>query len=362
MPDPQTLLHVFPTFAVGGSQMRFAALANCFGGEFRHLVVAMDGRKDCSANLRHDLDICYPQIVLRQRDTLGNVWRFRQFLKSVKPDRLLTYNWGSIECAIANWPGLVAHVHTEDGFGPEEVDEQLMRRVLTRRYALSHSTVVLPSRALCRIASEIWKLDPASLRHIPNGIDCNRFGAHHVTPLGCAGLGPVIGTVAALRPEKNLGRLLQAFRRVRAAMPCRLLIAGDGPERVKLEHAALMLGIAEDVTFAGHIVETERVYKAMSLFALSSDTEQMPTAVLEAMAAGLPVVSTDVGDVAQMVAPENRPYLTPLDVPALAAAMLKLLSGTEATAIGAANRVVVRERYDQEKMFAAYKAVFSGSA
>jgi glycosyltransferase involved in cell wall biosynthesis len=256
----------------------------------------------------------------------------------------------------------VPHVHIEDGFGPEEARGQLRRRVLTRRYVLSRSTVVLPSRVLYGLASEVWKLDPKGLRYIPNGIDCDRFGAKRLAPYTWPGTSPIIGTVAALRPEKNLGRLLDTFRKVRKTMPCRLLIAGDGPERVKLEHRASMLGIAEDVNFAGQITETERIYRALSVFALSSDTEQMPTAVLEAMAAGLPVAATNVGDVPEMVAPENRPFVTPLDADALAQAILKLLSApAEAAAVGAANRRVVTERYDQAGMFEAYEAIFSGA-
>ena len=356
------LLHVFPTFAVGGSQMRFAALANRFGTKFRHLVVAMDGRTECRERLREGLDIGFPEISLRPRDTLGNVLRFRALLRNVRPSRLVTYNWGSIECAMANWPGLAPHVHIEDGFGPEEANGQLRRRVLTRRYVLSRSTVVLPSRVLFRLASEVWKLDPNGLRYIPNGIDCDRFGTKRLAPYAWQGTSPIIGTVAALRPEKNLMRLLEAFRKVRSAMPCRLLIAGDGPERVKLEHRASLLGIAEDVKFAGQIMETERIYGALAVFALSSDTEQMPTVVLEAMAAGLPVASTDVGDVREMVASENRPFVTSFDADDLAQAMLKLLSApNEAAAVGAANRTVVRERYDQARMFAAYEAIFSGT-
>ena len=188
MPNPPMLLHVFPTFVVGGSQMRFAALANRFGAKFRHVVVAMDGRTECRERLHEDLDIDFPEIPLRPRDTLGNVLRFRTLLRDLRPSRLVTYNWGSIECAMANWPGLAPHVHIEDGFGPEEAKDQLRRRVLTRRYVLSRSTVVLPSRMLYRLASEVWKLDPKGLRYIPNGIDCDSGprGLRHIRGLARA--------------------------------------------------------------------------------------------------------------------------------------------------------------------------------
>jgi glycosyltransferase involved in cell wall biosynthesis len=355
-----TLLHVFPTFAVGGSQMRFAALANRFGRQFKHVIVTMDGRADCRERLRPELDVSFPDIALRKQDTFGNLRRFRALLRALRPSRLLTYNWGSIECAMANWPGFTGHVHIEDGFGPEEADRQLPRRVLTRRYVLGRSTVVLPSRTLFKLATDVWKLSPKVLRYVPNGVDCERFGARDIPRLDWEGEGPIIGTVAALRPEKNLIRLLDAFRLVRERMPCRLLIAGDGAERSQLEQYAVTLGVAADVKFTGHIAATEKVYASLSVFALSSDTEQMPITVLEAMATGLPIASTDVGDVSQMVSPPNLPFITPLNADALAASIYKLLSDRDlAAGVAAANRKVVRSSFDQERMFADYKALFT---
>lgn len=340
--------------------MRFAALANRFGRQFKHMIVAMDGRTDCRERLRPELDVSFPNIAVRKQDTVGNFRRFRSLLRAVRPSRLLTYNWGSIECAMANWPGFAGHVHIEDGFGPEEADRQIPRRVLTRRYVLGRSTVVLPSRTLFKLAAEVWKLSPKVLRYVPNGVDCERFGARDIPRLDWEGQGPIIGTVAALRPEKNLIRLLDAFRLVRNRMPCRLLVAGDGAERPRLEQYADTLGLGADVKFTGQIAATERVYAALSLFALSSDTEQMPTAVLEAMAAGLPVASTDVGDVSQMVAPSNLPFITPLNTDALATSIYKLLSDPAlAAGIGATNRQVVRTSFDHERMFADYEALFT---
>ncbi len=354
------LLHVFPTFAVGGSQVRFAAVANRFGRRFRHVVVAMDGRTECRERLAQDLDLSFAAPRLRSRNTLGNAWRFRNFLRSLRPSRLITHNWGSMDCAMANWPKLVPHIHIEDGFGPEEADRQLPRRVLTRRVVLSRSTVVLPSRNLHRLAAEVWKLPPDRLRYIPNGVDCARIEGAVISPLPVPGTGPVIGTVAALRPEKNLIRLLDAFRQVRQQMSCRLLVIGDGPERERLEQHAWVIGVGSDVTFAGYMPDTERAYAAMTVLALSSDTEQMPTAVLEAMAAGLPIVSTDVGDVTHMIAESNRPFVTPLTPAALADGLIELLTSPDLLQeIGEANRQRVRNTYDQERMFSEYEALFT---
>src|SRR5438309_11790976 len=76
-----------------------------------------------------------------------------------KPDLLVTYNWGAMEWAAADLFARIPHLHIEDGFGPEEIAEQLPRRVLFRRLVLNRrSTVVLPSRTLMAIATDIWKI------------------------------------------------------------------------------------------------------------------------------------------------------------------------------------------------------------
>lgn len=357
------LLHVYSTFAVGGPQVRFAAMANRFGADFRHAIVAMDGNTAARERLDPALDVSFPAVEIRKSDMLGNRARFRALLRDMRPDRLVTSNWGSIEWAMANLPKLVPHLHVEDGFGPEERDRQLPRRVWTRRLLLRRATVAVPSQRLFHIARAIWRLPAGGLHYVPNGIDLARF-----TPAPpAARVVAVIGTVAALRPEKNLGRLLRAFARVAAdrlaaGRPVRLVIVGDGPERSGLEAIAANLGIAPAVTFAGHIADTAGLYGGFDLFALSSDTEQMPIAVLEAMAAGLPVAATAVGDISAMLASENLPYVVPNDDAALAVAMAQLLGNPVLCArLGAANRAQAVARFDQEAMFAAWHALFRGA-
>ncbi len=353
------LLHVFPTFAVGGAQVRFAALANHFGTAYRHIVVALDGNTACCERLRPELDLHCPPVSAPKGAMFANTCRFRSLLRGWRPDVLVTCNWGAIEWAMANIPRIARHIHIEDGFGPEERNTQLRRRVLIRRLVLARSTVVLPSRTLVRIATEVWRLDPRRVRYVPNGIDLSRF----TTPGSerRSNVVPVIGTVAALRVEKNLTRLLRAFRQVLDQMPAELVIVGDGPERAALQRLAAELGLAASVRFVGHVDAPARFYADFDLFALSSDTEQMPLTVIEAMAAGLPIAATDVGDVRSMVAAENQACVTPLDAAPLADAILRLLRAPDWRAsLGAANRAKAAAEFDQTTMFQAYGALFDG--
>jgi glycosyltransferase involved in cell wall biosynthesis len=261
-----------------------------------------------------------------------------------------------MDWALANRATRLPHLHMEDGFGPEERDRQLPRRAWARRLLLRHSDVMLPSQTLLRIARDIWRLPAPRLRFIPNGIDTARFaGAAPIdrARLDALGHGPVIGTIAALRAEKNLPRLLDAFAHLRASAPARLVIVGDGAARPALEREAQARGIAASVLFAGHSAEPERWMASFDIFALSSDTEQMPLSVLEAMAAGLPVVATDVGDVRQMVSAENQPLIVPRDAGAMAAA----LAAARGLGAGAANRARAVAAFDQAGMFARYREV-----
>ncbi len=359
------LLHVYSTFSVGGAQVRFAAIANRYPGRWRHAVVAMDGNIACRERLAPDVDVSFPEIDIRKGDTLGNLRRFRDVLRAMRPHALVTSNWGSIEWAMANAVKLVRHVHVEDGFGPEEREVQFARRVWARRIFLRRSLVVVPSRVLWGIATGVWKLNPQRLRYIANGIDLSRFA--EPTEASAPGSGsvaePVVGTVAALRAEKNIGRMLRAFRLAAVDTPGRLVIVGDGPERGMLEALAAELGIADRVVFTGYDAQPQGRYRGFDIFALSSDTEQMPLSVLEAMATGLPVAATDVGDVRAMLVPDNAEFLTPKDDAALATALKALLLQPELRRrIGAANRAKVRRDYDEEAMFRAYAEIFDGSA
>ncbi|WP_421994089.1 glycosyltransferase family 4 protein [Roseococcus sp.] len=360
------VLHVFPSFAVGGAQVRFAALANRFKTRWRHAVLPLDGNDACAARI----DAGIPFAVLPPPDLGGlgfarRVLRIGALLRQWRPDVLVTGNWGSMEWVIARRaaPG-IRHLHIEDGFGPDEAETQLRRRVLMRRWALRDSTVILPSTRLRRLAREEWQLPPKALHYIPNGVDTARFRPDGpAAVLGPPGEGPLIGTVAALRPEKGLDRLLRSCAiLLRTGSVFRLVVVGGGPERHALERLSEDLGLQGHVHFAGALPDPAAAYRAFDIFALSSSTEQMPFSVLEAMASGLPVVSTDVGDVRAMLAGENLAHIAPLDDVAFAAALRPLVEdATRRRALGLANRAKALRDFDQEAMFQAHAALIDGA-
>jgi glycosyltransferase involved in cell wall biosynthesis len=356
---PRVLLHAFSTFKLGGPQARFVELANAFGPRFRHVVVAMDDCFDAGARLDAAVSWTALRLPNQRGGLLANRSAFRAQLAAVAPDMLFSYNWGAIEWAAGNLPRKVPHVHVEDGFGPEEAQGQLPRRVWTRRVLLGWPgvPVVVASRNLERIAREVWRLPARQVCFVPNGVALPDTA---LRPLGTTG--PLlIGTVAGLRVEKNVARLVRAFAALRAREAARLVVLGDGPERERLQILAAQLAVADDVEFAGYVPRPQEWLPTFDLFALSSDTEQLPIAMLEAMACGVPVVATRVGDVPHIVPPVAQAGLSVPDDAAFTAALLATVAArSQWPAWRAAGLEQVRTHYTRERMLAGWGALFDG--
>jgi glycosyltransferase involved in cell wall biosynthesis len=153
----------------------------------------------------------------------------------------------------------------------------------------------------------------------------------------------VVLAVARLVPLKNLRLLLDAIAIVATRVPdVHLVIVGEGPEAEALKQHAAALDLTGAVTFVGYLPQrdTPPVYRAADVFALSSDFDNSPNVLLEAMACGLPIVTTDVGGVREFVTDRiGGRIVPPKDAAALAAAIeLYLGSSTAARDAGAHNR------------------------
>jgi glycosyltransferase involved in cell wall biosynthesis len=370
MPDHEMrhILHVFPSFGIGGVPLRMARIMNHLGARYRHTIISLDQARNATEALSPATDaraLTYP---LDKSRPLANALKLHATLRQWRPDLLVTYNWGAIEWAMVNclFP-VCQHLHHEAGFGLEEAARQKTRRIFLRRLALMRCLrVIVPSLTLQRIALTTWRIPEKRVLYIPNGIDVSKYAAPDLSePIAEFAKRPgelIVGTVAPLRPEKNIGRLIRAFAAVQECYPtARLVIVGDGSERAKLEALAERLCAPDRVSFLGGCGSPERLLREFDVFAMSSETEQMPNAVLEAMASGLPVVATDVGDLRQMVAPENTRFIVPRDDQgAFAGAIADLLSSRERRSqLGDLNKQRAAARFTQEQMIAAYDNAFS---
>ena len=366
-PAVPRLLHVFASFGYGGVPIRMARVISHLGPRYSHDIVALDGCLDSRSRIASEVDVRYRSVSLSKANPLQAVRQAGTEIAAIRPDLVMTYNWGAIEWAMAaSLQRGCRQIHCESGFGVEEAEGRILRRDLFRRLALRRAdAVIVPSRSLVEIATTSWRVSAARLRHIPNGVQLERF-ASPPDPAACARIGlpagtggPLVGTLAPLRPEKNVACLLRAFAQLPERGAARLAILGDGAERQALMALSEQLGIADRVVFAGHVEAVAQVLGAFDLFVLSSDTEQMPNGLIQAMAAGLPVAATAVGDVPAILAPENRPYLAPAgDNRQLAVCMAALLADEALRAdLGRRNLEQARRHYDEGPMLERYQSL-----
>lgn len=335
--------------------MRAVTLMGMMPADSVHHVVALDGRFDSLERCRGDVDVRRIEGVAPRGGLLRRLKAMRAMLREHRDSLLLTYNWGSVEWLLAARRARPCGVvHHEDGFGPDEADGQLRRRVWIRRFALPVcDAVVVPSRNLFGMGRADWKQPESRLRYLPNGVDCGRFA-----PVDRSGHEELVfGCVGRVSVEKNVVLAVEAFARAECRTRTRLLVVGDGAELATCKARAAALGVAGRVDFAGSVADTAPQYRAMDIFLIPSKTEQMPLALLEAMASGLPVIGTAVGDVPQMVAAPNREWIDSghLDPARLAASMDRLAQDPAARrALGDANRSSAVADFDLDVCYGAY--------
>ena len=366
-PAQKRILHVFSTLSLGGPQRRFLDYLDRTSENHHHTVYAMDG--DYAALELTDKAVEFPQDMqlVKKGNTFKASLQCRKLLKRFSPDLLVTYNWGATEWALANrFLPICPMIHIQDGFTEDEVYAERRKRVFLRQVAYrSCKYVIVPSRALEKLVNWSWKLPTGLLRYIPNGIDIARFQkpatAELVSGFSIDTRRPIVGTVAGLRPEKNVGRLIEAFSSVEDHIEgVQLVIIGDGIGTAALKMLASQVCKPGSVIFTGNLSQPEHILPMFDVFSLSSDTEQMPLSVIEAMAAGIPVVSTDVGDIEQMVSEENKPYIADCKASTLAAGITELLALPEkAKSIGAANRTKAEDSYSIRVMVETYDQLFT---
>ncbi len=211
------------------------------------------------------------------------------------------------------------------------------------------------------------------VRVIPNGVDLDRFAPRWpsdalreelgLKPRSAATRTPLVGIVAALRPEKNHALFLETARRIRRHVPeAMFLIIGDGPQRERLEAMARELSLQQSVRFLGTRSDVPDVLAALDVVMLTSHMEGNPLAVLEAMAAEKPVVTTRVGSIPEAVVEGQTGYLAaPGAADELAARVVELLTDPDrAAAMGRAGREQVIARWSLARTVEGYEQLIDG--
>jgi glycosyltransferase involved in cell wall biosynthesis len=287
--------------------------------------------------------------------------RLADLLRRLRPDVVHSHQLGALLYAgsAARRARVPLVLHTEHGKHFARWRMRVIGR-MAGRYARRFFCV---SADILREVRSRQIVPPAKLAHVANGIDTTRFATPADIDSGrrAAGLPPgafVVGTVGRLAAIKRQDVLIRGFARLAARhASAHLLIVGDGPKREDLQLLAAGLGVAGKVTFAGYVDGPEQLLGLIDAFALSSDSEGMPLAVLEAWAAGKPVVASRVGGLPELVADGRTGFLFSAGDDLELAERLGRLADNPSLArtLGDAGRALVGERYDARVMADAYE-------
>ena len=372
MSAPLNILHVQGSFDLGGKEARIARLMNRWGLHARHtMLIGNPGMNSARAAIDKNVDVRFPDDApsIAGRPSPVRMLAIARYMRSF--DLVLSYNWGAMDAVMAHRlfaraMHLPPLIHHEDGFNAEEAAGLNPWRNNYRRLALaSASALVVPSNRLEHIAIQAWGQAPEKVHNIPNGIDVRAYAVpprpDAIPGLDISGGRIVVGTLAGLRPVKNLSRL------VRIAAPLgdeiQLVIIGEGPDRPVIEAQARRLAY-DSFLMPGFLPRPQEFIGLFDVFALTSDSEQFPIALVEAMAAGLPVVATDVGDVRAMLSSCNRPYIfAPGDEEGLQRGLAELVADrTLRERLGATNRHRAEEAFDERGMISRYAHLYGTAA
>ncbi len=293
--------------------------------------------------------------------------QLRRFLRRLRPDVVHTHQVGALlyAGAAARREKVRAVIHTEH-INNVAKSRTLNRRIRTR--VLWRLAGSLADRFCCvadDIAAEAqaYRTVPAKkIAIVYNGIDTATFANFDDADLLRMELriprgAPVIGTLGRLNEVKRQDLLIRSFAAITELNPRpQLLLVGDGPELAAPRRLATELGVGERVHFAGYQDRPEHYLHLMDIFALTSRMEGMPLAILEAWAAGRPVISTRVGGVPAIVTDgQNGLLIDSGDEEALTRALRRLITRPdEARRLGDSGQNLARSRFDLRVMAAAY--------
>jgi len=360
------VVHILSSFGIGGqervafdlavSQLRAGCHVTALSlapppdgplaGELRAAGIAVDR----VARPRPGLD---PMLILRLAR-----WMRRHRIELVHTHNRMALIYGAPAARLAR----ARVVHTKHGNNPKG-GTRLLAGNLAARCVDAFVAVSPETAAFARKRSEV---DERRLLVIPNGIELGRF---HPAPaardrvrreLGIAAGAWVIGTVGRVAVEKNQALLLRAAAPL-LGQNTRLVIAGDGPLLPVVSELARSLRIADFVHLLGARSDVPDVLNALDTFVLSSDTEGLPLVVLEAMATGVPVLSTRVGGVPTVLDDGETGFLVPIgDEAALRDRLIRLRDDPAASrACGERGRAAAIMRFSAARMQRDYLALYT---
>ena len=320
--------------------------------QFEPIILCYEGKCGSALEKKAEgrVDICYLDV--KGRVTLRSIQKVFKKIKELKPDVIHAHLGGLAYATLWAMLGkrrkilITAHTKPSRAFGKSE---PLIRWLL--RHRKRSTKVVAVSQENQKMLTE-YLTAGVDYAYVNNGIDLENYyrKKHNVF---------TYINVARQDENKNQVAIIESFAQIHAQYPnTRLLLVGNGPCHKKLQAKAEELGLSDCVEFPGMVGDTENYYAVADVYVQSSHIEAMPLSLLEAMAAKLPIVSTDVGGIRDIVK-ENGVLVPDGSIEDLTQAMLKLyeLSEEERAEMGKCALSLV-QAYSAEQMAREYEKLY----
>lgn len=366
---PLRVVHVVDLLALAGMEYGVIKLVNRLDPErIRSMIVCLRHQTEDARQL---LATTIPVFELRKNP--GRNWRLIGRLaarfRAEQVDIVHSHNWSALlySVAAARLARIPLVVHGEHGKDDTTVDRR--RLIASRFLARGVSRVCAVSRDLAEGVIRDWRIPRERVTWIPNGVDLEAFERKHALDglrdeFGLASGSRVVMNTGGFRSIKDHPTLLRAFARIHREDPmARLILVGRGgaaDPRAGLDRMASELGIADAVMFAGVRRDVPRLLEICDVYVNSSRFEGLSNTILEAMAAGKPVVATAVGGNPELVQNGVTGFLVPPgEKDLLADRVADLLRDPSLRSrMGAAGRARVEAQHSMAGMVRAYSELY----
>lgn len=356
------ILEFINTLGTGGAEHVVASLALSLRESGHHLGILclreLEPEMAISIERFRDLGVSIAELHKTDGFSWNAVSQVTDYLRRWKPDVLHCHNhlvshYGALGRWLSHTPVLVQTIH-----GLRTLDLPLRAHLAVRASCSLSDAVVGVCEPVCSTLRGKYRISAEKTIAIPNGIDLSPLLDVRRPPSDRNEF--VFGTIGRLDPIKDHHSLLQAFASVHRSYPmCHLKILGYGDLMSDLKAFAVSLGVAQSVTFEGWSSDVAGFLSGVDCFVLSSLSEGLPLTLLEAMAAGVPIVATNVGGVPDIVRRADCGWLAAPGQPeALANAMTAAMTALHLSTAGSNARNYAVRHHSVQTMAASYEQLF----
>lgn len=369
VPSKPVIGHVLHQLAYAGAEVLAAALARQLAGRYQTVFLCLDGVGQLGEQLQSE---GFPVVELGRQPgiDLAVAGRIKQAVKDHRIDLLHAHQYtpffyAALSRKFGKFPPILLTEH-----GRHYPDERKLKRVIANKMLWrQQDRATAVGRFVARALIQNEGFPRSNVQVIYNGIDPDTFMLHNRDQvrqqmrqeLGLAADQPVVLQVARFHPVKDHATSIKAFSHVAEQLPdAVLLLAGDGQDKLVMEQLAKQLGIEKQVRFLGVRTDVPRLMTAADVFVLSSLSEGISVTLLEAMASGVPICTTNVGGNGEIVEHTVTGLLSPRqDAKALGANLVQLLidAPLRQKFIDASRRKLLAQ-FSQSQMHEAYTKLY----